>query len=422
MIRFCLGVKREYSTALKMPSCDFVPKAYTGPKFDKLKTIRSQNISPSLYTIYKEPILLHQGYMQYLYDQNGRRYLDLIGGICTISVGHCHPEVTKKVNEQINTLWHTSNIYYHPSIHEYSEKLASKFPGNLKAMLPDPYQGLWGGSKCRDSISQTNRTCDCSTECKAGLNYYEQTEAIFNYSIPGGKVAAMFVEPIQGVGGVVQYPKNYIKKVKELLNKNGGLFVSDEVQTGFGRCGDHFWGFESHGIMPDIVTMAKGIGNGFPLAAVVTTPEIAAAHSKAVYFNTYGGNAVSSTVGLAVLEAIEEDKLQENSQVVGTYFLNKLKELQLKFSEIGDVRGKGLMIGVELVEPGTRKPIQIPHMLNIMELSKDMGVLLGRGGSHGNVLRIKPPMCVTKDDVNFGIQVLEQSLLQYLKPEKINKL
>lgn len=246
----------------------------------------------------------------------------MFAGIVTVSVGHCHPRINEALTEQMNTLWHTTNIYMHPKIHEYAQRLTAKFPGDLKSvhfvnsgseandlamllarlhtgnheiltfrnayhgmspytmgltahstwryplpgvnsgvqhvMNPDPYQGIWGGSNCRDSPIQANRECGCKDGCEAGDNYYNELEQTFKYCLPRGKVAAMFAESIQGVGGTVQYTKNYIKKAAELVRANGGLFVADEVQTGFGRTGDHFWGFESHGIIPDIVTMAKG--------------------------------------------------------------------------------------------------------------------------------------------------------------------
>lgn len=351
----------------------------------------------------------------------------------------------------MNTLWHTTNIYMHPKIHEYAEKLTATLPGDLKnvyfvnsgseandlamllarlstgkfdlislqnayhgtspynvgltahstwkfpqpgqnsgiihAMNPDPYQGIWGGDHCRDSPVQTSRHCDCPPHrCYAGDNYYAQLENVFKYSLPRGKLAGMFAESIQGVGGTVQFPKNYIKRAAELVRANGGVFISDEVQTGFGRTGEHFWGFQAHGIVPDIVTMAKGIGNGFPLAAVVTTPKIAECLTQALHFNTFGGNPMASAVGLAVLEVIEEEKLQKNSLVVGTHFLQELEKLRDKHIVIGDVRGKGLMIGVELVEDrNTRQPMTGANFSDIWEDCREMGVLLGKGGIHGNV-------------------------------------
>ncbi|XP_075164316.1 alanine--glyoxylate aminotransferase 2, mitochondrial isoform X2 [Haematobia irritans] len=465
----------------EMPDCEFTPPQYKGPSYENIKELRKNHLTPNLTAYYKKPLLIHSGHMQWLFDHDGNRYLDMIGGIVTVSVGHCHPKVNKALEEQIKTLWHTTNIYLHPKIHEYAQRLTEKFPGDLKSvhfvnsgseandlamlmarlhtgnqdiitlrncyhgmspytmgltahstwrfplpgvangihhvMNPDPYLGIWGGAKCRDSPIQTDRSCDCDSEsgCKAADMYYNELEQTFKYSLPRGKVAAMFAESIQGVGGTVQFPKGYIKKAAELVRANGGVFVSDEVQTGFGRTGDHFWGFEGHGIIPDIVTMAKGIGNGFPMAAVVTTPKIAQSLGMALHFNTYGGNPMASAVGIAVLDVIEEEQLQKNSKDVGTYFLKKLAELRDKYEIIGDVRGKGLMIGVELVaDRKTKTPLGVPHVLEIWETCKDMGVLFGRGGLNGNILRIKPPMCINKSDVKFAVDVLSRSISEVL--------
>lgn len=344
--------------------------------------------------------------MQWLFDHEGRKYLDMFGGIVTVSVGHCHPKINAALADQMDTLWHTTNIYMHPKIHEYAYRITETMPGNLKkvyfvnsgseandlailmarlhtgnheiisfrnayhgaspltmgitahstwrfplpgvsngiihAMNPDPFLGHWGGKSCRDSIAQTIRECNCEngSSCEASDKYYHELEQIFRFSLPRGKVAGMFAESIQGVGGTVQYPKGYIKRAAKLVRANGGVFISDEVQSGFGRTGDHFWGFQGHGIIPDIVTCAKGIGNGFPIGAVITTPEIAQCLDKALHFNTFGGNPLASAVGIAVLDVIEEEELQKNSKIVGTRLIKGLLELQKKYEIIGDVRGK----------------------------------------------------------------------------------
>ncbi|XP_069688077.1 alanine--glyoxylate aminotransferase 2, mitochondrial isoform X1 [Periplaneta americana] len=468
----------------QIPNCEYEPKKYTGPTYEQIKKIKDKHLITPFGTAYKEPLLLHDGKMQWLFDHTGKRYLDVFGGIVTVSVGHCHPKVNEAAIEQMKSIWHTTNIYLQPRLHEYAEKLASKFPGDLKvvylvnsgteandlaillarlytknlhiislrnsyhgvsaitmgvtalstwkhnipvspglhhAMNPDVYNGLWGGLHCRDSPVQTTRHCDCKPpECKACGMYYDQLEEIFKYSLPTGKVAAFLVESIQGVGGVVQFPKGYLKKVFELVRLNGGVCIADEVQTGFGRTGEHYWGFEMHGVMPDIVTMAKGIGNGYPMGAVVTTPAIADSLKQALFFNTFGGNPVASAVGLAVLQVIEEEKMQENAHMVGTYFLKKLSALRDQFDCVGDVRGKGLMIGVEMVtDSETREPLPAKQFVDIWEECKNMGVLLGRGGMFGNVFRLKPPMCFTKEDADFTVNVLQAAIEKHI--EKQNK-
>ena len=180
--------------------------------------------------------------------------------------------------------------------------------GVHRAMTPDVYKGPWGGNKCRDSIVQAARTCDCisSNQCTASDMYVDEFQSVLDSSISHrtGHLAAFIFEPIQGVGGVVQFPKHYVRGVCELVRNRGGLVIADEVQTGFGRTGDTYWGFEMHDIVPDIVTMAKGIGNGFPLGAVVTTKEIGDVLSQSAHFNTFGGNALASAVGLSVLEVL----------------------------------------------------------------------------------------------------------------------
>eukprot|EP00123_Amoebidium_parasiticum_P016150 comp23309_c0_seq1/m.38301 comp23309_c0_seq1/g.38301 ORF comp23309_c0_seq1/g.38301 comp23309_c0_seq1/m.38301 type:complete len:512 (-) comp23309_c0_seq1:15-1550(-) len=461
-----------------MPPCDFQPGKYAGPSYEDVLKIRQENMNPALFTYYKEPLLIHQGHMQWLWDHKGRRYLDMFGGIVTVSVGHCHPKINKAVQEQQSRLWHTTNIYLHPKVHEYASRLTATLPSSLNtvyfvnsgseandlalhmarlhtgnydvislrngyhganmstaaltavgtwrypganvgsmgvhhATCPDPYTGIWGGSNCRDSPIQADRTCSCPpNHCQAGDMYARQLKEIIDYSTPkNGGIAAFFAESIQGVGGTVQFPKGYMSKAYEMVRAKGGLCVADEVQTGFGRTGDHFWGFEGHGVVPDIVTMAKGIGNGYPIGAVVTTAAVAKSLSKALHFNTFGGNPIASTVGIAVLDAIKEDKLQENCKGVGNHFLNELAKLHDESPFVGDVRGKGLMIGVELVNSReNRTPLENEKVLKVWEAMREYGVLVGKGGLNGNVLRIKPPMCITKDDADFCVAVLRKAL------------
>ncbi|XP_034939243.1 alanine--glyoxylate aminotransferase 2, mitochondrial isoform X2 [Chelonus insularis] len=298
-------------------------------------------------------------------------------------------------------------------------------PGFHHVMNPDVYKGLWGGPQCRDCPISRPGNCQCiGNECMAAENYFSQLKNTFNHELSSsGKIAAFISESIQGVGGVVQYPRTYLKKVYEFVKSKGGLCIADEVQAGFGRTGDHFWGFEGHGIMPDIVTMAKSIGNGFPLGAVVTTKEIAESLNKAMRVNTFGGNPLACAVGETVLDIIQEERLQENSKVVGTHLLHRLSTLMLDHPTIvGDVRGKGLMIGIELISNATtREPMPSTQVLDLFEDIKDMGVLVGKGGVHGNVLRIKPPMCITKEDADFTIEVLTRSLEKHRDQNIVNK-
>ncbi|XP_050664844.1 alanine--glyoxylate aminotransferase 2, mitochondrial isoform X1 [Leptidea sinapis] len=466
------NIIRRLGTAPDLqPKCDLYPKEYFGPSQQQIDKLRSEHIPPVSKDYYKKPLLISQGHMQWLFDHEGKRYLDLFAGIVTVSVGHCHPRVNAALHQQIDTLWHTTSIYRHPKLYEYIVKLTATLPNHLNVvylvnsgseandlaallargfsgnhdiislqcsyhgyssalmgltatqsyryplpvpagyyhtMLPDPYRGIWGG--CRDSISQVPGACSCPGDCVTSDKYIHQLSELLENSIPKGRVAGLFAESIQGVNGAVQFPKGYLKKAKDLIKKYGGVYIADEVQSGFGRTGDTYWGFEGHGVTPDIVTMAKGIGNGFPMAAVVTTKEIAAAHNKAAYFNTFGGNPLAATVGKAVLKVIEEEKLQENCKVVGKYFIEQLMELQKVYPMIGDIRGKGLMLGLELVRPGTKEPLASELVANVLENAKDLGVLLGRGGRWANVIRIKPPMCVNSKDIDFAISVMNEAL------------
>ncbi|MCP4246258.1 MAG: aminotransferase class III-fold pyridoxal phosphate-dependent enzyme, partial [bacterium] len=225
-----------------------------------------------------------------------------------------------------------------------------------------------------------------------------------------GRVACFFGEPLQGVGGVVEPPPEYFQIVYDIVRAHGGLCVADEVQTGFGRTGHHFWGFENWGVTPDLVTMAKGIGNGAPLGACTTRPEIAEVMAQKLHFNTFGGNPVSMIQGLTTLEIIDAEGLQKNALEVGTYLKERFVDLQKHHRIIGEVRGKGLMLGVELVtDPDTREPAT-QMAADVVESAKDKGLLIGRGGMHSNVLRIKPPMCITKQDADFMVDCIDEVL------------
>ena len=225
-----------------------------------------------------------------------------------------------------------------------------------------------------------------------------------------GKVAAFLAEPVQGAGGVTHGAPNYLKEVYGHIRAAGGLCIADEVQTGFGRTGDHYWGFQNFGVTPDFVTMAKSLGNGAPIAAVTTRMDIAKSLTGHTHFNTFGGNPVSTAAGLAVLDIIDEDGLQANCKARGAQFRAGLEKLQRSYSVIGDVRGMGLMLGVELVtDRATREPAKGPTV-DVLEATREAGLLIGKGGLDGNVLRIKPPMCINADDVDFALDVLDRSL------------
>jgi alanine-glyoxylate transaminase / (R)-3-amino-2-methylpropionate-pyruvate transaminase len=439
---------------LQMPAFDYQPRPYTGPSREEVLAARRQYTNPALFTLYRDPLMIVEGRMQYLFDQTGRRYLDLFAGIVTVSCGHCHPRVTARIQEQIETLQHTTTIYLHPNMARLAEKLASKMPPGL-----DVTYFVSSGSEANDLAITLARLYTGNTDVIALRNGYhggspsamgltshhtwklptlqgpyvhhalcpepyrsalggtpEEIAAasaadigeLIRYSTPG-RVAAFIAEPIQGVGGVTTAAPNYFREAYRIVREHGGLCIADEVQTGFGRTGEHYWGFQNFGVVPDIVTMAKGFGNGIPLAAVTTRREIAEVLAQRLHFNTFGGNPVSTAAGLAVMEVIEEEGLQRNAKVVGGRFREGLERLAAVHPIVGDVRGMGLMLGVELVTDRKARTPASAETLEVLEAAREMGVLLGKGGLAGNVLRIKPPMCITADDVDFALDVLDRA-------------
>ncbi len=439
----------------ELPPFDFQPNKYSGPSADEVARLRKEFLNPGIFLYYKKPLMLVQGRMQYVWDESGRRYLDALGGIVTISVGHCHPEVVDLANKQNETLQHSTTIYLHPNITEYARDLAAKMPGELKvcyftnsgseandlallmaraytgnydvialrnayhgggtstmgltshrtwkfnvphsfgvehALTPDPYRGVWG----RDDV-------------EAGKKYADDVKSLIDFGTTG-QVAAFIAESIQGVGGCVVFPDGYLKHVYEHVRAAGGVCIADEVQAGFGRTGSHYWGFETQGVIPDIVTMAKGIGNGCPLAAVMTTPKIAQTLASRIHFNTFGGNPVVCAQGRAILGIIDREKLQANSLKIGNKILAGLRELQQKHNIIGDVRGKGLMLGIELVKDRQSKEPAREECAQVLETAKELGLLLGKGGLWGQTIRFSPPMCINEADADFLLDVLDQAL------------
>jgi alanine-glyoxylate transaminase/(R)-3-amino-2-methylpropionate-pyruvate transaminase len=263
--------------------------------------------------------------------------------------------------------------------------------GVQHALFPDRFRGPYGYD-----------------DPHAGPKYAADVRNLIEFGTPG-RVAAFIAESIQGVGGAVVFPDGYLKAAYEHVRAAGGLCIADEVQSGFTRTGSHFWGFETQGVIPDIVTMAKGIGNGAALGAVVTTPAIAQALTTRIHFNTFGGNPISCTQGRAVLQVIDEDGIQANAARIGGRLKAGLQALAGKHDVIGDVRGLGLMLGVELVKDRATKAPAKEECMAVFETCRDLGLLIGKGGLHGNVLRIKPPMCLTEADADFMLEVLDEA-------------
>ncbi len=437
-----------------MPPSDHAPRPYTGPSREDVLAMRKEYANPAVFTIYKNPLMIVEGRMQWLFDETGRRYLDMFGGIVTVSCGHCHPKITKAIHEQVDTLQHGTTIYLHPGMPMLAKKLASRMPkgldvtyfvnsgseaNDLAISMARLYTGnndvialrnAYHGASPSSNTLTSHSTWKYPTNVSAGIHHAINPDPyrspfsgtpeeiatksahdirdMIRYST-SGKVAAFIAEPIQGVGGATHGARNYLSEAYSIVREHGGLCIADEVQTGFGRTGDHYWGFQNFDVVPDFVVMAKGIGNGVPLAAVTTRLEIAQALTQRIHFNTFGGNPVCMAAGNAVLDVIEEDGLQENCRVVGSRLKSGLRKLMKEHRIIGDVRGMGLMLGVELVRDRDTKEPAKQEAMHVLEATREMGMLIGKGGIDNTVLRIKPPMCITAADADFAIDVFHSA-------------
>ena len=417
------------------------------PTCEQLLDSRRKLVGPSLSVSYRSPLHIVCGSRQYLYDADGRRYLDCVNNVA--HVGHSHPRVVRAAAEQMELL-NTNTRYLNELMVEYAARLT--------ATLPEPLRVAYlvcSGSEANELALRLARAHSCREEVIVeDAAYHGNTTALieispYKFEGPGGRgcapyvhkvpmpdvyrgayrdsdagsryarhvadaaqlsrgPAAFFCESAISCGGQIILPPGYLREAYAAVREAGGVCVADEVQTGFGRAGDYFWAFESQGVVPDIVTLGKPIGNGHPLGAVVTTPEIAKSFANGMeYFNTFGGNPVSCAVGLAVLDIIRDEELQDNAREVGRYFMERLRTLGEKHRLIGDVRGLGLFIGVELVrDPRTLEPAD-REASAIVERMKARGVLLSTDGPFHNVLKIKPPIVFSKADVDFVVSELD---------------
>ncbi len=407
-------------------------------------------LAPCVAHYYQEPLILDRGKGKYLYDLEGKEYLDFFGGIVTISVGHCDEEITEKTSQQMKRLQHTSTLYATLPAISLAEKLAKITPGKLEKSfftssgteavetavlmaqlyrgsneliaLRHCYSGLsmltmnitghqkWrlGGSLVPGIKHAHNAYCfrcafgkeypHCDLQCARDMQELIETTT-------SGRPAAFIAEPIQGVGGFITPPKEYFKEVVSIVRSHGGLFICDEVQTGWGRTGGKMFGIEHWGVEPDIMVMAKGAANGAPVGITIATPEVADA-LKGPHLSTFGGNPVTATAVLATIEAIEERGLVENAERMGQFLRDRLEGLKEKFSFIGDVRGMGLIQGMEMVKEGKGPAPDLVHQ--IFEETKREGLLIGRGGLYGNVIRITPPLTIEKDEIIRAVHILDR--------------
>ncbi len=400
------------------------------------------------------PLIVDHAKDQYIWDVEGKRYLDFFGGVLTVSVGHCNDEVTARTVEQLHKVQHTTTIYVNEIMVRLAEKVVELTPPNLQRVyftnsgteanetailaarmftgnptvitLRHAYSGRsmlamsltahgsWRLGGVVDPYIKHVRN-PYTFRAPVGLNSEQVVDLCIQdleetlATVTDGKIAAFIAEPIQGVGGFIVPPQDYFKRVYPIIKAAGGVFISDEVQTGWGRTGNKWFGIEQWGVDPDIMTFAKGMGNGSPIGCTVTTTEIAEA-MKGATFSTFGGNPVTMATALATIEYMESHNLKENAAVQGAVLRAKLEELKDEFPFIGEVRGMGLMQAMEIVHPNT-KEVDAGRTSAIMNAAKEHGLLIGKGGLYGNVIRITPHLNVSAEDMAVGVELLAKACL-----------
>ena len=430
-------------------------------KQDRILEKQKKYLFPNHILYYTTPLPLDRGEDMYVWDVAGNRYLDFFAGILTTSVGHNRPEVNEAVREQTEKLIHSSTLYPNEKYVDLAERLASIAPGKIEVsyLLPSGsaadetavftaqlhtgaqevialrhgYSGrsamgmtltghaTWriGGTRIngvkhalapycyRCPLKMTYPSCDLA--CAQDVEDTIRTTT-------SGRIAAFLAEPIQGVGGFITIPPGYFQIVYEIIKQYGGLFISDEVQTGFGRTGGKWWGIEQSDVQPDIITMAKGIANGFPLANIMTTREIAESTRDAgLTISTFGGNPVACAAALAVLDVLEADAGPDHSERMGNQLKAGLLKLQERYPVIGEVRGMGLMQGIELVKDRESKEPAPAATNHLLEAAKNEGILIGKGGLFGNVLRIAPPLIVAEQHIAEALDKLDRAFAEVQK-------
>ncbi|HEV7861008.1 MAG TPA: aspartate aminotransferase family protein [Pyrinomonadaceae bacterium] len=406
---------------------------------------------PAVANYYQEPLALVRGEGEYVWDDAGNRYLDCFGGVLTVSVGHAHPKVNEAIIKQVQTLSHTSTLYANQPQSDLAEKLHQITPGRLKksfftnsgteaddtaimaaklhtgrheiVVLRHSYSGrsatalsAMGHAPWRPLPAQVAgivhaRAPYCYrcplklTYPECGLACAEDIEEVI-MTTTTGEIAAFMAEPILGVGGFIVPPPGYFERAVEITRQHGGLFIADEVQTGWGRTGDKWFGIEHWNVEPDIITSAKGMGNGVPIGMTTATPEVADSY-PGLTFSTFGGNPVSMAAALAVIKVIEDEDLRQNAAQVGAYLREGLDGLKEKYTVIGDVRGMGLMLALELVKDRETKEPDPQSVLKVFEETKKRGVLIGKGGLYGNVIRTGMMLNSTRDHVDQLINAFD---------------
>jgi 4-aminobutyrate aminotransferase-like enzyme len=437
-------------------ACGFTTIINEEDDYNELLNERKKYIGRNLSISYKKNVKITRGALQYLYDDKGNTYIDCVNNVS--HVGHCHPVVVKAMQKQIATL-NTNTRYLHDSIVEYSKMLTATLPKELSVcyftnsgseandlairisrhytrqkdviVLDHAYHGTSttaielspykfdgkGGFGKMPYIHKAKNPDQYRGEFRyddadAGKKYAADVQSIIAELKKENKAPAAFIcETLLGVGGQIPLPKNYLKDVYQYVKAAGGVCIADEVQVGFGRVGECFWGFELQEVIPDMVVLGKPIGNGHPLAAVVTTSAIADAFNNGMeYFNTFGGNPVSMATGIAVLKTIQEEELQQHALAVGNHLMDGLKRLMNKHPVMGDVRGHGLFIGVEMVRDQKTQEPAVPEIDEVVEKMKDRGFFISTDGPLHNVLKIKPPLVFTMENADELVKNLDEVL------------
>ncbi|MXX83436.1 MAG: aspartate aminotransferase family protein [Chloroflexi bacterium] len=400
------------------------------------------------------PLVAERAKDQYIWDIDGTRYLDFFGGILTVSVGHCNDEITQRTLAQLQKLQHTSTIYVNETMVALAEKVAELTPGRLQKCfftnsgteanetavlaarmytgnpviiaLRHAYsgrsllgmslsaQGPWRLGGVVDPFIKHVRS-PYSFRAPAGLTEAQLVELCVNdleetlATITQGRIAAFIAEPIQGAGGFIVPPADYFRRVLPIIKDAGGLFIADEVQTGWGRTGGKWFGIEQFGIEPDIMTFAKGMGNGSPIGCTIATPEVADAVAG-LTFSTFGGNPVTMATTLATIEYMQAHDTPTNCAVQGARIAERLAEFAAEFPIVGEARGMGLMQALEFVQPADNAP-DAARTVAFVDACKEGGLLLGKGGLYGNVVRIAPHLNVSREDVDTALDIMADALV-----------
>lgn len=425
-------------------------KAYSA---QAILDLEKEFVIPGVTHYYVNPLLLVRGEGATLEDSTGRKFIDLFAGICTTITGYSHPKFVATLQWQIERLVYTSSLYATVPYAVLSKRLAEIAPPELtqsfivnsgseanesalfmaRKYTQNPYiiactHAYHGRTTLTRELSSAGwRTVpeahppgvrfqpygycyrcpfgkeypECDVQCARYLREIIRTQT-------NKAIAAFIVEPIQGVGGIIQPPPEFFQITHEIVKEFGGLYISDEVQTGFGRTGDKWWGIQHAGVTPDIITMAKGFGSGIPIGGFLTHPKYATGYTTTDSFATFGGNPLSCAAAIAVLDIIQESNYLQRAMELGTYLKKLLEALKEEHKIVGEVRGQGMMLGIELVRNQTTKEPATQEMLQVMELCKNEGLLIGKGGIDGNAIRIQPPLELTREQMDQAYQILDK--------------